>query len=184
MIKSAKGPESGAMAQEIRSSVSIGEPKGLLRFCSNLRFAAIILAGFVLSLLQARPIEDETEKRYKETLQKIYAEVVEFGPYRGEDFIRRDFFVGEDEDDTNKDIHVVILIQVWEGREYMTIQVTEMERIPDNPRVARAKKTRSVRYLMSGAEAEADRSEFSRDELQKLTPEVLRAILNKKRLLK
>jgi hypothetical protein len=122
--------------------------------------------------------------KYQETVRQIYLEVRELGSYASEEFIRRDFFVGEDEDDTNKDTHVAILIQNWEGRERMTIRVTEMERSPSNPRVALAKRTRSVRYLVEKGRAEEDRSEFSQDELQELAPNILRAILNKKRLLK
>lgn len=44
-------------------------------------------------------------------LKEIYGEVLELGPRRGEDFIRHEFFVGEEDDDTDKDFHLVVLIQ-------------------------------------------------------------------------
>ena len=106
------------------------------------------------------------------------------GPYPGEDFIRREFFVGEDDDDTNKDLHVIILIQSLETKETMTIRVTEMAKDPGNPQTRLAKTSRVLFCLVAEDRMEVQSSDYEEKDLAKLAPEILTAIQNKKRLLK
>jgi hypothetical protein len=117
-------------------------------------------------------------------LKQIHAEVKEMGPYPGEDFIRREFFVGEDDDDTNKDVHVSVLIQPLESKEKMTIRVTEMVKDPGNPRARLAKTSRMLVCLVAGGRLEIQSSDYEENDLNRLAPEILTAIQNKKRLLK
>ena len=106
------------------------------------------------------------------------------GPYPGDDFVRREFFVGEDDDDTNKDIQVVVLIQSFEAKDKMTIRVTEMAREPADSRTSVAKETRDLVCLVTGNRVEIQSSAYEKDALDSLVPEILTAIRNKKRLLK
>ncbi len=123
-------------------------------------------------------------KKYLTVLKQIHAEVKEMGPHPGEDFIRQEFFVGEDDDDTNKDIHVVVLIQSRESKELMTIRVTEMAKDPGNPRARLAKTSRVLTCLVAEDRLAVQRSDYEEKDLTALVPEILTAIQNKKRLLK
>jgi len=123
-------------------------------------------------------------KKYLTVLKQIHAEVREIGPYPGENFIRREFFVGEDDDDTNKDIHVIVLIQSLESKDMMTIRVTEMAKDPGNPQVRLAKTSRALTCLVAEDRLEVQSSDYGEKDLAELVPEILTAIQNKKRLLK
>jgi hypothetical protein len=122
--------------------------------------------------------------RYPAVLKEIHTEVKEMGPYPGDDFVRREFFVGEDDDDTNKDVQVVVLIQAFETKEKMTIQVTEMVKDPRNSRTSLARTSRNLVCLVSEKGVEIQSSDYEKKDLDKLTPEILTAVRNKKRLLK
>jgi hypothetical protein len=144
---------------------------------------SIIFLFFFLAAL-ADPYGPVTEDEHLAVLKRIHAEVKEMGPYPGEDFVRREFFVGEDDDDTNKDIQVVVLIQSFESKEKMIIRVTEMVRDPGNFRTSLAKTTKAVVCLVAEDQVEIKSSDYEKNDLNKLTPEILSAVRNKKRLLK
>jgi len=125
------------------------------------------------------------QQAYRETLRTIYAEVKEMGVRPGEDFIQRDFFIGApDEDDTNKDIYVNIFIQTVVGTEKMRIQVTYMERTRENSKIKLAKKTRELRLFIGADAVRIERSDYDEGELPKLAEDILKAVKDKKRLLK
>jgi hypothetical protein len=118
-------------------------------------------------------------------LKKIYDEVKEMGPYPGESFILHEFFAGgPDDDDTNKDQHVVVLIQVVGGVEKMRIQVTYMERSKQDRTIKYAKDVKNISCLVAADTVKIQSSDYSEKEMSKLAPDILQAILNKKKLLK
>jgi hypothetical protein len=118
-------------------------------------------------------------------LLDIHREVKEMGPYPGEDFVRREFFLGEDDDDTNKDIHAVIIIQASEdGSEKMRIQVTIMERSANDPKIKYARGTKNIVCRVSPAGAAVLISDYTARELEPVLRDLKRGILDKKRLLK
>jgi hypothetical protein len=148
------------------------------------RAAGAVLLSFGFTAALAAPCGPEPVKKYLAILKQIHAEVKEIGPYPDEDFIRREFFVGEDDDDTNKDVHVSVLIQPLESKETMTIRVTEMAKDPGNPRARLAKTSRMLTCLVAEDRLEVQSSDYEEKELAELVPEILTAIQNKKRLLK
>ncbi len=78
-------------------------------------------------------------------LKRVHDEVAEMGRYPGQDFVRWDFFIGgPDDDDTNKDQHVVVLIENGRGPRRMILQVTQLERSRGDPKVKYARGTRRV----------------------------------------
>src|SRR4030042_1354408 len=111
--------------------------------------AGAVLLSFGFAAALAAPGGLAQLKQYLAVLKQIHTEVKEIGPYPGEDFIRREFFVGVDDDDTNKDIHVIVLIQSLESKEMMTIRVTEMAKAPGNPRAGLAKTSRVLTCLVA-----------------------------------
>lgn len=118
-------------------------------------------------------------------LAKIVVETREMGARPGENFIKQEFFIGgPDDDDTNKDTSVVVLIQSIDGTERMTIQVTRMERDRSNPRIKTARETKSIVGRPDGLLFKIIRSDFIGDELDSVCAQILRAVQDKKRLLK
>jgi hypothetical protein len=147
----------------------------------------VILAALFLALttvpspsVPSRPAEDP-----KIVLTQILAETRELGGRPGEDFIKHEFFIGgADDDDTNKDTSVAILIQTLDGRERMTIQVTRMERDRRDPRIKTARDTKTISGALEGTVFRITRSDYSQDELESLCSQILRAVRDKKRLMK
>ena len=145
-------------------------------------FVILFLSEFVFSArISVHSIE---EKDISKTLREIYLEMKEFDKYPGCDFIKREFFVGEDDDDTNKDIHVVILVQDVDEKEKITIQVTYMERKQGRPVIGIAKYVKVISYFVLGDQTEIIKSDFDAKEKELVLPGVLQAIKNKKKLLK
>jgi hypothetical protein len=143
----------------------------------------IVLLSFGFATALAALSGPAPLKKYLTVLKQIHAEVKEMGPYPGEDFIRREFFVGQDDDDTNKDIHVIVLIQSLEAKEKMTIRVTEMVKDPGNPRARLAKTSKALTCLVAADRLEVQSSDYGEKDLAELVPEILTAIQNKKKLL-
>ena len=117
-------------------------------------------------------------------LKQIYGEVLELGRRRGEDFVRQEFFVGEGDDDTYKDFHLVVLIQEISGRHKMTLQVTRLVPDPDTPRVKYGRDPKLVVCLVEGDRLEVGRKDYSEKELAALLPDLLRAIKDRKKLIR
>ena len=117
-------------------------------------------------------------------LREIYEEVKELGKFPGDDFIKREFFVGKDDDDTYQDIHVVVLIQNIGDEEKMTIQVTYMQPSESDPTVKFAKSVRSILCSVNGDIIDILKSDYNEREHRKILPQILRAIRGKKKLLK
>lgn len=116
---------------------------------------------------------------------EIHREVKEMGPYPGEDFVRREFFLGEDDDDTNKDVHAVIIIQASDGgAERMRIQVTALERSTNDPKIKYARGIKNAVCRVSPGDAAVLTSDYAALELEAVLRDLKRAILDKKRLLR
>jgi hypothetical protein len=117
-------------------------------------------------------------------LKEIYGEVRELGPRPGEDFIRHEFFVGEGDDDTYKDFHLVVLIQDIPGGRRMTVQVTRLVPDPQTPRVKYGRDPKTVVCLIERERLEVSRKDYSEKELMSLLPDLLRAIRDRKKLIR
>ena len=117
-------------------------------------------------------------------LMRVHDEVAELGRYPGQDFVRWDFFIGgPDDDDTNKDQHVVVLIEDGQVPRRMLLQVTQLERSRGDRNVKYARGTRRVLCFLENGKLEVRRSDYSDAELEELADGILRAVLDKKRLL-
>lgn len=125
----------------------------------------------------------QRKKDIKEILREMYKEVVELGPYKGEDFIKREFHMELDSDENNSEEHVVFLIQDQGEKEKMIIQVTYFE----------AKRTRIIKYAkdvktilchVKGDEIEIKKCDYSEHDIKSLFPDILQGIRNKKKFLK
>jgi hypothetical protein len=152
-----------------------------------LAFAAAII---LLTLIPAASPADSRrhgapEAQSLKILKKIFDEVKEMGPYPGEDFIRRDFFTGsDDDDDTYKDNHVAILIQAASPLEKMKIQITIMVASEGSPLVKIASTTKNIICVVEGDKTSLQASDYDEKELAQTAAEILQAVVSKKRLLK
>ena len=117
-------------------------------------------------------------------LREIRAEVLEIGGYPGEDFARGEFFLGAGDDDTNKTHAVGILVQDKAEGSQMTIVVSRLEPSTDNPRVKYTRDPKTVIGRFAGSAVEVLRSDYPEAELEGLLPAVLKAVIDKKALLK
>ena len=150
----------------------------------TLIFALLSLHWLAFSLSPAERPRPAPEKKYQTILREIRVEVKEMGAYPGQDFFQQAFFVGEDDDDTNKDIHVSILIRAVEEKEKMTVRVTMMKRDRRNPQARLAGTTREFVCLFHNDIVETQSADYEEEEIAALVPDILTAIRNKKRLLK
>jgi hypothetical protein len=125
---------------------------------------------------------------FMETLEAVRAEVKELGRRPGEDFISWNFFIGarndEDDDDTNKERHVAVLIQEVGGREKMTIVVTRLEAAGGKPGVRIAGESKSLSCAVSGGVLSILGTDFKAEEIPAVVRDILRAVRNKKKLLR
>ncbi len=148
----------------------------------------ILLGLFITFASVASPAAasagQDDELKCLEVLKKIYLEVKEFGCYPGQNFISREFFLGPADDDTYKNEHIAVLIQLADNQDTMKIQVTEMETVNIMPHVQTAKSARTIVCVIKEAQLAIQRSAYKPAELRKLAPEILQAIQEKKKLLK
>jgi hypothetical protein len=106
------------------------------------------------------------------------------GPYAGEDYIKREFFIGWDDDDTNKDEHVVVLIQAINGVMKMTIQVTYLERTRANPKIKNAVALKNVVCALGKDGFDIISSDYDDRGLKEMAAGLRKAVLDKRKLLR
>jgi hypothetical protein len=158
-------------------------PKSPIRSWAAL--ASFLWAAILNSFPCAGAEIPDPQKETLANMKKIYIEVKEMGPYPGESFILHEFFAGgPDDDDTNKDQHVVVLIQVVGGVEKMRIQVTYLERTKLDRTIKYAKEVKNISCLVVADRIKIQSSDYSEKEMDKLAQDILQAVLNKKKLLK
>jgi len=144
------------------------------------------LAGIPLALLFVGAVPAGTfqiDPATVKNLTRIYDEVRVMPPRPGEEFVRQEFFIGPDDDDTNKDIFVSVIIAKADAVPFMIAQITWMEHAKSDPRVTYAKETKTLRCLFDPAGLRLEGARFSNRELGDLAHGLLKAVLDKKRLL-
>ncbi len=117
-------------------------------------------------------------------LKEIYNEILEFGKYENEDFIKREFFIDLDENQENKEEHVVVLQQKTIGKEQMIVQVTYFEPKKINRLIKYAKTTKEILCSLKKGNLTIEKCGYEIDEIHILLPRILEGIKNKKKLLK
>jgi len=133
--------------------------------------------------LAARP-SPQKAKDVPAVLREIEKAVREIGGYPGEDFVRREFFLGVGDDDTYKTHYVGILIKDDAEGPRMTIQISRLEPSRDDPRVKYARDPKTIVCRFPADRVEIVRSDYLSADLETLLPDVLRAVVDKKNLLK
>jgi hypothetical protein len=117
-------------------------------------------------------------------LRRIRDEVLGLERYPGEDFHRGEFHLGPGDDDTNKTHAVGILVRGEPESFRLTIQISRLERSAGDPRVSYARDPKTVVCVFPGREVVIVRSDYPPAELEEILTSVLRAVVDKKNLLK
>jgi hypothetical protein len=150
----------------------------------NRRMAALLAAVLSGQVLFSAAVDRSPQARSaEETLREIYLEVLAMGPYPGQGIIHRDFFIGEDDDDTNKYVHAAVVISGEDGSRRMTVRISWMERIPDDPKAYRAGLDKSLACAVEGDAVRLIRTEFAEKEWSVLAAGLLKAVRDKKKIL-
>ena len=155
-------------------------PKGIITGLVAIHVVKSNVESSVHDVLTGPP---KPPKKPSELLKEMYKEVVELGARKNENFIKREFHMELDKDENNSEEHVVFLIQGSGDKEKMTIQVTYFE----------AKRTRTIKYAkdvktilcrIKGDRVEIKKSDYSKDDMKSLFPDILKGIRDKKKFLK
>jgi hypothetical protein len=119
-------------------------------------------------------------------LRRIRDEVLELRRYPGEDFVRGEFHLGEGDDDTNKTHAVGILIKDEEtgGGRRMTVVVTRLEPSAADPRIRLSRESETLVCRFAADEVEIVSSDHPPESLGRLLRDILKAVVDKKNLLK
>ncbi len=145
-------------------------------------FLSLLLSGAAGNPLPER--DPQIKHNLQKLFREIHCEVKEMGKYPGEDFIQWEFHIGPADDDTNQEDHLVILIQDIAGRKKMTIQVTHLEPSKFDANIRYGKETKKVICLIDEASVDVSRSDYDEKGLHSLLPDVLKAVKDKKNLIK
>ena len=127
--------------------------------------------------------EPKNKKDPNEILKDIYKEVLEFGIKNKEGFIKKEFHVDLDGNETNSEEHIVVLIYNVRDREKMIVQVTYFE-TRGNITMKYAKDTKVISCFIKGEKIEIEKCDYNKKEIKSLLTDILKEIRYKKKLLK
>lgn len=146
--------------------------------------ALVLSAGLALS--SAPPLLGQGKADVPALLRRIRDEVLELRRYPGEDFVRGEFHLGEGDDDTNKTHAVGILIKEEDsgGGRRMTIVVTRLEPSAADPRIRLSRESETLVCRFAADKIDVLRSDHPPESLGRLLRDILKAVVDKKNLLK
>jgi hypothetical protein len=149
--------------------------------------AAAALLSLVLAIPGALPQGGAVDSKAPALLRRVYDEVRTFGTAAPapEAPVLQDFFIGgPDDDDTNKDVHVAVLLYTVGGFQMMKLQVTTLARSRSDPRVKKAVGSKSCACRVDREGITVLSSDLEEKELARTASDLLKAIADKKRLIK
>jgi hypothetical protein len=146
-------------------------------------FLALVLPVWIAASLSPSPATSRG-RDVSGLLRRIREEVLGLERYPGEDFHRGEFHLGPGDDDTNKTHAVGILVRGEAESFLMTIEISRLEPSHGDPRVFYARDPRTIVCAFPGREVRIVRADYPTGELEELLTAVLRAVVDKKNLLK
>lgn len=159
----------------------------------NVLLCLIFLIVLSMHMLQAVSIlkspdrlskKPDSKKTTEEILKDIHKEVSELGRRKDEHFIKREFHFDLDENPTNTEEHIVVLIYETKETEKMTVQVTYFEAEGLEYIVKYAKDIKLVTCTLDTEKLEIIKSDFSKEEMNPLMTDILKGIQEEKKLYK
>lgn len=116
-------------------------------------------------------------------LRDIYDEVQKMGGHGDGNFIKREFHLNLDDNESNKEEHVVVLNHFYSGRNIMLLQVTYFESERENSLIKYAKMTREIECCVLDKGVEIRRCDYDTVEIRELLPNILKGIRQTKKYL-
>ena len=154
----------------------------------------IILVGMIsMPMLQSHTLfypakhslnKDESKKSPEEILKDIHKEVTELGKRKNEYFIKREFHFDLDENPTNTEEHIVVLIYDIEQGERMVVQVTYFETDGLAHSVKYAKDIKLISCNLDSEKLKIEKCDFSKKEMEPLFSDILKGIQEEKKIFK
>jgi len=154
---------------------------------------AVLVGAVVFHLIQASavsiasellPIKKEGKNVPEDILKDIYKEVKELGKRENETFIKREFHFDLDENPTNTEEHIVVLIYEMDDIEKIVIQVTYFESEGFRDSIKYAKDIKLISCFFKSEELVIDKSDYDKKEIKKILPDILKGIKEEKELYK
>ncbi len=140
-----------------------------------------------VSLLKSSEIlskKPASKKTTEEILKDIHKEVLDLGRRKDEYFIKREFHFDLDENPTNSEEHIVVLIYETKDTEKMIVQVTYFEAEGPKYSIKYAKDIKIVSCILEAEKLEIEKCDFSKKEMKPLMADILKGIQEEKKLYK
>lgn len=150
----------------------------LIIFCHTIILISLSPAPLCSGYNQPSPKEDIIW-----ILKEIHREVLELGYRQQEPFIKREFFLDLDDNDENKEEHVVILSGYLNTEQKMIIQVTYFQPISKNRLVRQATNSMKILCSLKKEGIIIEECDYTLEQIPLLLPKILEGIKSKKKLL-
>ncbi len=163
------------------------------RICHKIILSIFLASLVFMHMVQASPFlyPDELfpralkrKKTSEDILKDIHKEVSELGKRKNENFIKREFHFDLDENPTNSEEHIVVLIYDIDKRERMVVQVTYFEAEGVKYSIKYAKDIRLVSCHIASEKLEIDKCDFNKKEMKPMLTDILKGIQEEKKLFK
>lgn len=145
--------------------------------------SAVIFLFFAQTALCLKHDRPSRKEDAIHILKEIHREVLELGYRQEEQFIKREFFIDLDDNEVNKEEHVVILSRQLGNDEKMTIQITYFEPTNKNGLVKQAAQSREILCSLKEGMISIEKSDYAQEDIPLLLPKILEGIKIKKKLL-
>lgn len=163
----------------------ISLPKAILRIILVGMISLPMLQAHTLFFLSECPLDNPgSKKNPEEILKDIHKEVSELGKRKDEYFIKREFHFDLDENPTNTEEHIVVLIYDIEKGERMVVQVTYFETDGLIHSVKYAKDIKLISCSVDSEKLKIEKCDFSKKEMKPLFSDILEGIQEEKKLYK
>lgn len=123
------------------------------------------------------------KKNPPQMLKEIYREVLELGYRQEEQFIKREFFIDLDDNEVNKEEHVVILTRQLGNNEKITIQITYFKPTRKNGLVKQAEQSMEILCSLKEGMIVIEKCDYAQEDIPSLLSKILEGIKSKKKLL-
>lgn len=154
-------------------------------------FCLIFLGVLSMHMLQAANVVKSSEilsqkpdrkKTTEEILKDIYKEVSDLGKRKDEYFIKREFHFDLDDNPTNSEEHIVVLIYETKDTDKMVVQVTYFKTEGQKYSIKYAKDIKIVSCILDTGKLEIEKCDFSKKEMKSLMRDILKGIQEEKKL--
>ena len=144
----------------------------------------LVLAATASMPNELPSLKKEGKQEPEDILKDIYKEVKELGKRENEAFIKGEFHFDLDENPTNTEEHIVVLIYEMDDKERIVVQVTYFESEGFRDSIKYAKDIKLISCSLRSEELKIEKSDYDKKEINKILPDILKGIKEEKELYK